>query len=115
MQQVLNNFEKVLDTFSPFYGNIILLFHLFNIVFIIFTYFKINILNDYVYNVNRMIQYFVCLFLLVKFHPFRKHVLKEGDSRIIFSSALFLLLNLGIVQYMNDTVNIVEERIKKIV
>lgn len=114
MQIFLNNFEEILDAFSPFYGNIIILFHVLNILYIIFTYLNINVLNPYVYKFNRMIQFFVCLFLLVKFHPFRKHVLREGESRIIFSSALFLLLNLGIIDYMNNTVNIVEERIKKI-
>jgi hypothetical protein len=57
----------------------------------------------------------VCLFLLFKFHPFREHTLKEGDSNIIFGSAFFLLFNLGIMQTMNTTMVEVEKTIKEIV
>lgn len=49
-------------------------------------------------NLNILIQLFVCLFLMIKFHPFRKHELKEFDSTIIFGSAMFLLTNLGFTQ-----------------
>ena len=83
MQKFLNDFEEILDAFSPFYGNIIILFHFLNILYIIFTYLNINVLSPYVYQFNRIIQFFVCLFLLVKFHPFRKHVLREGESSVM--------------------------------
>jgi hypothetical protein len=40
----------------------------------------------------------VCIILLVKFHPFREHRLKDSDSVLIFSSALFLFFNLSIIE-----------------
>lgn len=58
---------------------------------------------------------FVCVFLLIKFHPFREHTLKEGDSNIIFGSAFFLLFNLGIIQYMNTTMSKVEKTLDEMI
>lgn len=49
---------------------------------------------------NIAVQLFVCLFLILRFHPFRTHELRKYDSQIIFGSALFLLANLGITQYL---------------
>jgi hypothetical protein len=41
----------------------------------------------------------VCSFLLFRFNPLReKNHLREIDSRIIFSSSLFLLLNMGVIE-----------------
>jgi hypothetical protein len=41
----------------------------------------------------------VCLFLIFRFNPLReRNHLKQHDSEIIFSSSLFLLLNLGILE-----------------
>ena len=50
---------------------------------------------DYVYNYNLFIQLFVCIFLVIRFNPLRHATLKPYDQRIIFSSAIFLLFNLG--------------------
>jgi hypothetical protein len=49
---------------------------------------------------NIAVQLFVCIFLILRFHPFRTHELHKYDSQIIFGSALFLLANLGITQYV---------------
>lgn len=49
---------------------------------------------------NIIVQLFVCTFLIIRFHPFRSHELRKYDSQIIFGSALFLLANLGITQYV---------------
>lgn len=47
---------------------------------------------------NIAVQLFVCIFLILRFHPFRQHELRKYDSQIIFGSAVFLLANLGITQ-----------------
>ena len=49
---------------------------------------------------NILVQLFVCTFLVIRFHPFRAHELRKYDSQIIFGSALFLLANLGITQFV---------------
>jgi hypothetical protein len=41
---------------------------------------------------------FICILLLVKYHPFREHTLERSDSAIIFNSAVFLFFNLGIIE-----------------
>ena len=62
--------------------------------------------KNYVHSLNIFIQLFICLFLLFRFNPFREHVLRKNDSMIIFGSALFLLTNLGLTQFIEKyTIN----------
>ena len=49
-------------------------------------------------------QLIVCIFLIYRFHPYRKHVLQEYDARIIFSSAMFLLVNISAVAIANKII-----------
>jgi hypothetical protein len=72
--------------------NLIYFSALFGIVFINSTY--IDIFNIIVHS-------FLCLFLMYRFNPLRKNIeLKHYDQVIIFSSAFFLLLNLGVVEFV---------------
>ena len=68
--------------------------------FLYFTlFFGVIYINPEYLNVFRTImQVFVCVFLIYRFHPYRTHTLRQYDANIIFSSALFLLVNLGIVK-----------------
>ena len=54
----------------------------------------------YVEILSKAIRAFICLFLIVKFHPFRQHILKEFDGQLIFASAILLLTDVGITQYV---------------
>lgn len=114
---ITNIIETILDKVSPYYSKLVWLFHGLNFIYLIlFSLFGIIIIEQgYIKYYNRMIQIFVCVFLLIKFHPFREHKLKEGDSNIIFGSAFFLLFNLGIIQYMNTTIADVEKTMKEMV
>jgi len=114
---VINRIEKILDTVSPYYSKLVWIFHALNFTYIIlFSLFGVVILEqNYIKQYNRLVQMFVCVFLLIKFHPFREHSLKEGDSNIIFGSAFFLLFNLGIIQYMNTTMNTVEKTLGEMI
>ena len=58
---------------------------------------KHQMLHDF----NTGIQIMVCGLLLFKFHPFKEHVLKQSDSALIFSSAVFLFFNLSIIEIIN--------------
>lgn len=51
-----------------------------------------------------IMQVFVCLFLIYRFHPYRNHVLGKYDAQIIFSSAIFLLINLTAVDIANKLI-----------
>jgi len=56
---------------------------------------------EYIQLVSNISHTFICLFLIIRFNPFRKHiVLHEFDDKIIFGSALILLFNLSITQYL---------------
>lgn len=55
---------------------------------------------------NIALQIFICIFLILRFHPFRSHELHKYDSQIIFGSALFLLANLGITQFVISNLSI---------
>jgi hypothetical protein len=55
---------------------------------------------EYIDNASMVIRIFVCLFLLIRFHPFRKHSLHRFDGQIIFIAAMFLLTNEGLTQYV---------------
>lgn len=57
------------------------------------------------------IQTFICLFLIIRFHPFREHKLKEFDDKLIFGSGLILLSNLGIMSYINPKYLVIFDKI----
>lgn len=57
---------------------------------------------DYLNTFKIIMHSFICLFLLLRFHPFREHTVSKYDARIIFASAVILLLNTGIVESINN-------------
>lgn len=70
------------------------------LIFFHFLYFlcfiDISIFNEnFVYLLNNFIQLFVCIFLLVKYNPLRKPDFNKNDSFLIFTSASFILFNIG--------------------
>ena len=98
--------QKIDDLFEiikkPFYIFLLVLLH----VLYIGTYIGIIRYNvKYVDYLNIGVQLFICLFLIIRFHPFRKHDLKEFDGDIIFGSAIYLLINLGLTEYVLHYLN----------
>lgn len=110
----IQNILKIVDDALEFSGN----YYKYFLITLHLTYalllFGIVAINpSYLRELNIFIQSFVCLFLIVKFNPFRKHVLKENDSRIIFSSAIFLLINMGVIETARQFFDAKLEKIKK--
>lgn len=87
--------DKFLDALVPYYIYSIISIH---IIYIIIFIGIINLNGNYLNEFNIFIQLFVCLFLILRFNPFRKPVFREHDAHVIFGSATFLLLNLGFVE-----------------
>jgi hypothetical protein len=57
---------------------------------------------------SNLLLTFVCLFLILRFHPFRKHELRDFDATIIFGSAVLLLTNAGLTNIIaNDISNVI--------
>jgi len=101
---------KFLDGLVPYYIYGIMYFHLAYV----FVFIGIVELNEKYLNIlDIAIQTFICLFLIVRFNPLRKHMFRPSDAKIIFGSATFLLLNLGFVKFFNQyIINNVETTVK---
>lgn len=96
IDNVSNQIDAMLEPVAHYYIYIIFGLHaLYVLTFLGIVSFNAQYMNVF----NIFVQTIVCLFLLVRFHPFRKHVFHQNDSRIIFSSAMFLLFNLGFIEY----------------
>jgi hypothetical protein len=106
MYNFIDNIENVLDITSKYFQPVSIFFYIlyFGILSGIF-YFNIDYLNTF----KLLIHGFICLFLLVRFHPFREHSVTKHDARIIFASAVILILNTGIIEYINT--NILENKL----
>jgi len=62
-----------------------------------------------VHYLSVFVQFFVCMVLLIKFHPFRsKYELKEFDGEIIFGSAFIILSNLGFNVLLMNSLNVIK-------
>jgi hypothetical protein len=101
--QINYKVENLLDKIKePLYrGSLYLIFILYFVAF--FGLYSYN--QRYLYYLHLFMQTFVCIFLIVRFHPFRKHYLKPFDANIIFGSAVVLLTNLGVTTYMENYIN----------
>jgi len=76
---------------KPFYTITMLILHIFYIL----VFFGIYTVNPiYIDVLNILIQTFIGVFLVVRFFPLRKYVLREFDGHIIFGAGSFLLTNL---------------------
>jgi hypothetical protein len=72
---------------------------------------------EFVKYLNIGIQTFLCLFLMIRFHPFReKYALKSEDIMFIFGSAFILFTNLVLVELVKIPAigNVVNKRLDTI-
>jgi len=74
------------------------------------TYFSLYIgvtfINPtYVDILSKAIRLVLSVFLIIRFNPFKKqHVLRDFDEKLIFTSAVLLLTDVGITQYITSFV-----------
>ena len=69
-----------------------------SIFILYFSYFLIfvgvfNVNTTYIHYLSVYVHIFVCLFLIIRFNPFVKQMLKPYDGNVIFGSAILLLFN----------------------
>jgi hypothetical protein len=104
MEETFNlfyTFDKILDKIKKpiFFTTIGFIYISYFLIF--FGIFFIN--KRYIELFSNLLVTFVCLFLIIRFHPFRKHELREFDASIIFVSAILLITNAGLSKLiMND-------------
>ena len=65
---------------------------------------------DYLYLWNYIVQIGLCLFLMIRYHPFRNvYKFEKNDEKIIFNVAVLLFINLisvpFIIQYLESLKN----------
>lgn len=95
-----NTFDSIFDKIQV-KGFVFSLFilHVFYFLILINLFGKRELLMKLIKYLNAFIEIYISIFLIIRFHPFRKHELRKDDAPIIFTSALFLLFNLFI--YLN--------------
>jgi len=100
--------DNVTDTIGKYYGVLpTILLIAYGLVFMGVIY--IN--SEYLYMFKTMMQVLVCIFLIYRFHPYRNHVLQKYDANIIFSSAIFLLVNISAVAVANQIITPIDDTI----
>mgnify|MGYP001328093626 FL=1 len=100
--------DNVTDTIGKYYGVLpTILLIAYGLIFMGVIY--IN--SEYLYMFKTMMQVLVCIFLIYRFHPYRNHVLQKYDAKIIFSSAIFLLVNISAVAVANQIITPIDDTI----
>ena len=66
----------------------------------ILSYFTDTKYLKYINFLRLCLKYYVIIFLIIKFHPFKKIECTTFDRFIIFQSAIFLLLTTNLVNYL---------------
>lgn len=95
MNKLVEIIDNIIEYAGKHYENLVVT--LYAVYFVLF-FGIINIDPEYINDLRWAMQVFVCVFLIYRFNPLKTHVLKPYDAKIIFSSALFLLVNTGLVE-----------------
>uniref|UniRef100_A0A6C0D2G3 Uncharacterized protein n=1 Tax=viral metagenome TaxID=1070528 RepID=A0A6C0D2G3_9ZZZZ len=98
LKKIQDQIDDILEYAGHYYFYSIFLMH----IIYVFVFIGIISMNSlFLKTFNILIQTFVCVFLMFRFHPFRSHKLREYDAKIIFSSAGFLLFNMIFVEFFS--------------
>jgi hypothetical protein len=90
---------QILDAIADYTGRrYIYVEYLLYVLYIIVFIGIVQINPVYIHDLRWIMQVFICTFLIYRFNPLRTHVLTKYDASIIFSSAIFLLINTGMVE-----------------
>jgi len=110
LTKIDNNIENNISGYSKYYIYIIV----FTYVLYISVFIGVVSLNyKYLRYFSNFVQFIIAVFLIIRFHPFKKNLtLKEGDSRVIYSSGLFLLINLGATEFVIWFYNDILQKLK---
>lgn len=93
--------SKILDKFAKILPSTIFIASgLLYVIYLILFFGLTAIDSSYINYLHTGIQFVISLFLIIRFHPFRTHVLEPQDSAVIFSASIFLLTSLGLSQYI---------------
>lgn len=92
---ILEKIDDIIDYLGKHYSYLSIALYTAYIV----LFFGVASINPaYISDLKLAMQVVICVVLIYRFNPFRKHELKKYDANIIFSSAIFLLVNTGIAE-----------------
>ena len=96
-------FDSIVENIKkPVYLSLLFVIY-FTYFLILFGIYQTN--PFYVRYFSKFLQAFIAVFLIIRFHPFRKHQLRDFDDRIIFGSALLILSDLGVTSVIENILN----------
>ena len=64
---------------------------------------------NYLPLLNNLLKLYVIMFLIIRFNPFVDTKFTKFDKKIVFSSAIFLLLTTSFTTYLNKVINIKDQ------
>lgn len=92
-----------------------MLYFLHFLYVLLFAGFEMYEVSEYIDVLNFYFRMYICLFLIVRFHPFRKyHGFSEFDRQVVFTSALLILTTIGVTKirdYIKQSSNLIQSKI----
>lgn len=106
IENIMRSIENLVTKGDKYYDSALIFTHILNIIYlVVFSLFGISLVRiQMIRGLNTLIQTSICILLLIKYHPYRQHVFSQSDSNLIFSCAVFLFFNLGLVDPL-DRIN----------
>ena len=106
IENIMRSIENLVSRGDKYYDSALIFTHILNIIYLVmFSIFGISLVRiQMIRGLNTLIQTSICILLLIKYHPYRQHVFTQSDSKLIFSCAVFLFFNLGLVDPL-DRIN----------
>lgn len=106
IENIMRSIENLVSRGDKYYDSALIFTHILNIIYlVVFSLFGISLVRiQMIRGLNTLIQTSICILLLIKYHPYREHVFSQSDSRLIFSCAVFLFFNLGLIDPL-DRIN----------
>ena len=106
IENIMRSIENLISRGDKYYDSALVFTHILNIIYlVVFSIFGISLIRiQMLRGLNTIIQTSICILLLIKYHPYRQHIFTQSDSRLIFSCAVFLFFNLGLVDPL-DRIN----------
>lgn len=99
VHKAIHHIDKVIEQIKR--PAFILSFFVIHVLYVLFLLGIVNINISYLETIHIILQIGLCFFLIYRFNPLRRHVLKEYDGEIIFGSAILLLYNLGLTEFLS--------------
>ena len=101
----LTTVNKWIDDIFIFLGKYYYLSVIILHITYIFLFFGVLSANpSYLKPLTTAVEFFIGVFLVWRFHPFRKHELRGYDAKVIFGSGLFLLTNVGFITFFKKNI-----------